>query len=374
LKKDNILIVSLYYSFDGDIITNISKPSLKGYILEEAIAYLLRNAGYKLLIDESQDPDELNNGSNGLEIKGRGGNHQVDVLGELNWIPAFTFPVRLIIEAKHRSDPTYIDVIRESVGVINDVNNKYNFKTSDKLPPKQYNYLYSVFSTSSFSSGAVDYGLAHQISLIDMNIDVYNDLFSAIDEISQRLLEEDFSYKRGEFIKSTRNSIRDVLGTASDAESIVADFSDERMIEIIQEKTESIIEYEELFIGMTNGPFILLLKADTPEQFLDYARERPEHKIRIHWSWEDSGALWRISPLEEEDERYELKFKLPEKIHDWIHESEKKKAEKKALGVKERYFTDITIYRYDRGRPRMFRLKYDPLKYDSAGWNIGSSE
>ena len=37
-----------------------------------------------------------------LAIRGRGGRHQVDVLGELAWIPAFTFPLRLIVEAAAR--------------------------------------------------------------------------------------------------------------------------------------------------------------------------------------------------------------------------------------------------------------------------------
>jgi hypothetical protein len=32
---------------------------LRGYLLEEALAWLLRNTGYRLLVHDSQDPDEL---------------------------------------------------------------------------------------------------------------------------------------------------------------------------------------------------------------------------------------------------------------------------------------------------------------------------
>lgn len=71
----------------------ISRDSLRGYVLEELLAKLIQNTGYRPLADASQDPDELENRPNGLAVRGRGGAHQVDVLGELLWIPAFTFPI-----------------------------------------------------------------------------------------------------------------------------------------------------------------------------------------------------------------------------------------------------------------------------------------
>ena len=83
-------------------MTTMSADSLAGYILEELIAFLIRNTGYRLLVDAVQDPIELRSVANGLNVIGRGALHQVDVLGELAWIPAFTFPLRLIVEAKCR--------------------------------------------------------------------------------------------------------------------------------------------------------------------------------------------------------------------------------------------------------------------------------
>jgi hypothetical protein len=38
----------------------IGKESLKGYILEEVIAYLIKNTGYNLLVDPIQDPRFFN--------------------------------------------------------------------------------------------------------------------------------------------------------------------------------------------------------------------------------------------------------------------------------------------------------------------------
>jgi hypothetical protein len=55
---------------------------LRGYLLEEALAWLLRNTGYRLIVHKSQDPEELDMKGGTLLVQGRGTNHQVDVLGE----------------------------------------------------------------------------------------------------------------------------------------------------------------------------------------------------------------------------------------------------------------------------------------------------
>ena len=71
-------------------------------MLEEALAYLIRQTGYRILSDQADDPEDLKNTKSGLAVKGRGANHQVDVLGQLGWYPAFTHPLRLFVEAKLR--------------------------------------------------------------------------------------------------------------------------------------------------------------------------------------------------------------------------------------------------------------------------------
>jgi hypothetical protein len=80
----------------------VSSGVLKGYLLEEIVASLISNAGYRLLTDPRDDPHDLALMGNGLQVRGRGGFHQADVLGELSWAPAFGNPIRLFIEAKWR--------------------------------------------------------------------------------------------------------------------------------------------------------------------------------------------------------------------------------------------------------------------------------
>lgn len=52
-----------------------TREQLQGYLLEEALAWVLRHSGYALLVHESQDPDELTHNGNGLCVKGRGAEH-----------------------------------------------------------------------------------------------------------------------------------------------------------------------------------------------------------------------------------------------------------------------------------------------------------
>lgn len=102
----------------------ITRDSLRGYILEEVLAYLISGAGYNLLVHPDQDPDNLIRRGNGLGVKGRGSDHQADVLGELLWIPAFTFPLRLFVEAKFRDGKAGIDTVSNAVGVLLDINQR----------------------------------------------------------------------------------------------------------------------------------------------------------------------------------------------------------------------------------------------------------
>ncbi len=135
----------------------ISHAALRGYVLEELLAWLLQRSGYSLLVDESQDPAALCKTGNGLRARGRGADHQVDVLGELDWPIPFSLPVRLFLEAKYRSGPVGLAEVRNALGVINDVNEHYSTAAAAacKTPYRRCHYRYALFSTSGFTPEAV---------------------------------------------------------------------------------------------------------------------------------------------------------------------------------------------------------------------------
>mgnify|MGYP003368127576 CR=1 FL=1 len=166
----------------------VSISALKGFLLEEALSKLLENSGYTLinkdvLNDRDKYPEFVSQG-NGLNIKGRGGTHQADVLGQFPISIPFNYPVRLFVEAKFRHKKTGIDVVRSGIGILTDLNANYQTidLNGDELLIQRFNYHYAIFSTSGFSENAIRLAIAYKITLIDLGGSEYYDLLHILDE------------------------------------------------------------------------------------------------------------------------------------------------------------------------------------------------
>ncbi|WP_234333382.1 restriction endonuclease [Streptomyces viridochromogenes] len=184
----------------------VGKGPLRGYLLEEVLAWLLRSSGFEVLTaDDDKDKEPwkvLKADKNGLLVRGRGAWHQVDALGQFRYVPPFSLPVRLFVEAKYQtSRPVGLPTVRNGHGVIHDVNEGETTTLTAPgtgRPRTRYRYSYAIFSTSGFSAEAQDYALAHQISLIDLSA-------------------PDFAVLRN-LVRTTADTIRAVLEAAPAAE------------------------------------------------------------------------------------------------------------------------------------------------------------
>lgn len=334
----------------------MTKNQFKGYILEEVLAYLIRTTGYELIAKAPVNDPDLKNCSNGLNVKGRGAKHQIDVLGELKWIPAFNFPLRLMIEAKCHQKKTGIEVIRNSVGILSDVNENY-FTANDKNIKLRYHYTSAVFSTSGFSTPAIDMAIAHQIALIDLSDNIYFSLKNKIDEFTSQIFSNsaEINKEQARAIKTNlRKSFNDTRRDTIDIDEVNRSTTN-GLIEFVKR------DYGQLFVGMSLGGFMLLLKADDYNSFINYAKQKPTHNVKIHWSSSDDGKVWTIKPLHNilNINPYTLKFKLPEKLHDWIYKTDENKF-KEAISAKEKYFSRISVCYNDQldDKDYIFNLKF----------------
>ena len=95
---------------------------LRGALLEEAVSHLLETVGYRLL-DEGDEGVSM--GSAGLNVRGRGSQHQIDCIAGFDATPAFMYPLRLVVEAKCLNKKVGLSVVRNSVGVIKDISENY---------------------------------------------------------------------------------------------------------------------------------------------------------------------------------------------------------------------------------------------------------
>ncbi|MEV0367350.1 restriction endonuclease [Nocardia fusca] len=348
----------------------VSPSALKGYLLEEALAWLLRSSGYRLLVHADQDPVELVDQGGDLRVRGRGALHQADVLGEFTFTPAFSMPVRLFLEAKYRKESCDLPMVRNAHGVVHDVNENY-MAGSGARPRQRYKYSYVLFSASGFTADAQKYALAHHISLVDLSGPTFDFLRGIIDvtanelgETQDHLLEVGNSKKRVFPVSWMRSMLREYLGTAppnllSPHVDLVGEFQ-RKAGRTLTEFAETLVRRSgsELLLGFPAAPFILPLATENYEKFIAFGTGQPDHKVRIRRHGSGGRAEWKLSPAEAPD-AYELTFKLPEQIEDWIGEVADEEISR-AVKVKQQFLSEITLYRMNDGGVRAYQLRYEP--------------
>ena len=146
--------------------------AIKGLILEEVLLNLLKEAGYSTVTTANGDKT-LTMGRSGIEVKGRGWNHQIDAIADFIMSPPFSYPIRLLLEAKFYSSKVGIDIIRNAVGVLKDVDEYWVSNNRDKISKPRFNYQYAVFTSSSFTNPAQRYAFAQDIYLIQLENNKY---------------------------------------------------------------------------------------------------------------------------------------------------------------------------------------------------------
>jgi hypothetical protein len=135
------------------------------------------------------------------------------------------------------------------------------------------------------------------------------------------------------------------------------------LLEPVDRRVETLLQrirdLGELFVGMANGPFLLVLRASDPSKFIQYANERPTHQVRFAFEQTQAGEIQgTISPLDE-PEAYRLSFGLPSVLADHILFDENRGV-RLAPEIKRRFLSEITVYRRHGERDVLYRLTYDP--------------
>jgi len=345
----------------------IAEATLKGYLLEEVLAWMLRGSGYRLLVHESQDPEELCMAGNGLCVRGRGADHQVDVLGEFAFTPAFSLPVRLFLEAKFTRQPCRLPVVRNAHVVIHDINENFTHGPGSRLR-KRYRYVYALFSTSGFTLDAQDFALAQQISLVDLSGASFSWLRDRVETAAADLLSAAREYRIDRFpVNWMRGQLRRLLGTYPrplDDEALEPETSAHGFSRACQPMLGALAEglweggRNELLLGFPAAPFIVPLVADNVDRFLSYARQHPDHVIRLRRYGRGAGAEWIAFPADDV-EGYELTFSMPARIEEWIAENDERRTAR-TRQIKQRFLADMIIYRMHGDDLQTFQLHYQP--------------
>lgn len=334
----------------------ITVSALKGYLLEEALARLIHNSGYSLLTDASVCDDLIDDKKNGLNVIGRGGLHQADVLGEFPFSYPFTYPIRLFVEAKFRSRRTGIEVIRKGIGITHDLNQNYQtaLETDEmKLLVQRYNYNYAVFSTSGFSPYAINLAIAHKIHLIDLSGEEYADLRGEIHQRAQNLHDLYKGDIPANVVKNFRVSVRNELFDLKYDKSKYLDDLPGAVLEEVKSLARFIEGYTDLYLASTNSPFIVLLKPSDNRKFTNLIKGNSNLQASIEWKLEtdkegNKSTKWYLYPFSNDTARSEslfLSFKLPYLIEKLILKSKDDKDHLiKAKNSKSQYLNKFIFF------------------------------
>jgi hypothetical protein len=119
-------------------------------------------------------------------------------------------------------------------------------------------------------------------------------------------------------------------------------------------------ERSELLLGFPAAPFILVLNADDPDLFIEYAEGHPTHAVRLRRVGSGGDAEWSVSSWADPDS-YRLAFDLPERVESWISENEERRW-RRANSIKADFLSEITIYRRRGDDMRIYQLRYEPTE------------
>jgi len=336
-------------------MANISQ--VRGALLEEAVLYLLEKFGYETIDAFSTHRDaSLRGGHSGLDVRGRGAWHQIDGLASFKSSPAFMYPLRLMVEAKcyqeHRT--VGIEVVRNAVGVLKDISENYFTVPSggENVQVPRFNYHSAIFSTSGYTSGAIDYALAHQVFLIQYeNVPVIKPLIDAIMQFDELCITKVGKNAIAEVRKKYRSAIREQF-----YEVDMQEFITDRGIELIDGALiDSLSRIGGSYFGMLQGRWPLHLLTSQPLPALAFNSDT----VHCHVTGYETGK-WKFTPAEfqqNENGWFELEFNLPEGIANLVAENW---GDREAVAnIKQQHFSYIDLSGQIGNIRRNVRLELD---------------
>ena len=349
----------------------ISADALAGYLLEEAIAFLLSSNGYRLLQDSDADEQALRQAGHGLLVRGRGADHQADVLGDLLMPTPFSLPVRLFVEAKNRGSKVGLAEVRNAHGVIDDVNQQYStaLSTTYRQPLRRYQYRYALFSAAGFKKEAQSYALAQQISLVDLSGPAFEPLIETVERAATLVLAEAADANLATFpVRQVRLALRNAFSNAG-AEITATEVSSEgphdglpanilaswaaRVTAELQDSASG----EGLILGFPSAPFILAMHPDSMEDFEAFIAAHGTYiPVDIRFGREGARGDWIITPTED-PEAFRLSFGLPGALEAWLL-SVPEQERRRAADAKRTLLPTISLFLEDR----LVQLRYQPVR------------
>lgn len=342
----------------------MKKSQARGYLLEIVISKLIENNGYNVI--RREDGKEIIRKYNGLNVKGRGGYHQFDTLGQFRITPPFVYPIRLFVEAKfYESEKVGIDRVRMGVGVLDDVNTNYSTVEIEEhqLSTEKFQYHYAIFSTSGFTKAAQRYAIAHKIHLIDLSgSEYYKTIYfinCIVDELDEIFSDGNDCIPKDEFDLFKRLFCDAILKRTN--RNYILNMLHKRYSHILSTLIKELYEYinsQYLYLANINGPYIIPLLSN--HDFHKLLNEKPHQEVYLTWNREYPNN-WIITSSQ--NDSMHIMFTLPDLLTELLL-LDKNTIDNAALGIKEQTISKFTFITFFDDNPTLCTLKYNKEETD----------
>lgn len=315
--------------------------SVKGKLFEYFVCKLLLACGFKQV---AKDGLLIFDGRPGTMIQGLGQAHNADVLLEPPFQTPFYFSTRLLVECKCYNDTIGLPVIRNALGLREDINS-FDIVTEDILknrrlsyttrstcyPMKRYSYQVAVASFSGFKSTAIPFAQTHRIPLISFSESrLFQDIRYSILEVERRA---NFDEEYAEFVLQylvEHQYERRVYRDDNYKDDIFVSFINE--IRWFQDR---------IVIGLLEDGTILFMIKNGQDNF--YQEQNNTYNDGCEILWSNEVDAWELR-----DGRQSYSFELPKEIYqEWVESAEEQR--RAAVQIKQDYFSKIVLFENNFG-------------------------
>ena len=322
----------------------MANSSLKGHALEYFVRTLLYHCGFKAV---PSDGLLVFDGSAGQMIQGLGECHNADVLVSPPIQTPFYFQTRLVVECKCYSDKLGIGVVRNVLGLREDINN-FDIVTEDilnnrksgrstkqrKFPMERYLYQVALASLSGFKKTTISFAATHRIPLISFaDSQIFEDIRNRIENLDRMKNKEDIKILE-RFFRTSKN-----------------EYYDDRIWELADAFIQEVDNLaQKVKIGLLENGLILFLvenEKNNPhlitDDWMDYG-----DGYTLHWA--DDKKSWLLC---NRDKSYY--FELPDDLmRKW--EESVEDSRRGAISLKEMFLSRIILFGGNSDFPEIMEL------------------
>jgi hypothetical protein len=324
---------------------------IKGALLEYIVRNLLKNCGFTNVNADGLFSFER---SGLFFINGKGAAHDADVIMNPPIQMPFAYPTQLIFECKAYGNKANLPIVRNALGLRNDIND-FEIVTRSTLDKRKNNrragyaidsrkrflYQVGVASVNDFSKPATEFASNNKIPLLSLDWFLDPHTIRNFNNISQELID---SFPE-DAINDLYSFLKDRNGAMYSAKyRLTFDFlRSDNIIGNIVTFANTVISYSYVGLLETGDIVFLFARTRSDDNILNQQNGLATLKAEIHW-FSDRPNVWRLTVYSQayNQNRTEFDFYVPNRIFE--HWKQFNLDKSVALDIKQEFFSKVFVF------------------------------